>query len=300
MAKRKRKRDYYEVLGVDRGADEAELKRAYRQLARKFHPDISGEAGAEDRFKEVNEAYAVLSDSDRRRRYDRFGFAGLDGEDLGGFGAVASAVDDLIGDFWRKRKQKERGRDLRYTLEVSLEEAASGCEKVITVPIGKESVEYVVKVPPGIADGAVRHLKGRGSTGVAGGSTGDLNVIIRVQSHPFFTREGDDLWCDVPVSFVQAALGDVIEVPSLTGLVKMRLPEGTQAGRVFRIRGRGFPGEGGKATGDQMVKVIVETPTALSPAQRQLLEQFAEATGNHIAHPQKRGFVDQLRTFFTE
>jgi molecular chaperone DnaJ len=305
-----KRRDYYEVLGVTTEADDAELKRAFRELARKYHPDVNPDDDvAEERFKEANEAYAVLSDPRRRSRYDRYGHSAVTGaaeEEPTGFGAVIDAVDDIVGDFFRKRRQKKRGTDLRYTLEVSFEEAALGCEKSIKVPDrvmapgGRSEREFTVKVPAGTKSGAVRMIRGEGERGSGGGTSGDLHVIIRVAEHSMFTRKGNDVWCDVPISFPQAALGTLVDVPTLDGKVKMRVPEGTQSGRVFRIPGRGIPRGSSRngSRGDQLVKVHVETPTNLSAEQKKLLEQFATAGGDHLAYPQKQSFVEKLRTLF--
>jgi molecular chaperone DnaJ len=300
--RRRRKRDYYQVLGISREATDSEIKRAFRDLARKYHPDISTEMGAEDRFKEVNEAYAVLSDPKTRARYDRFGFAGI-GHDDGkeGFGAVVDNLEDMLGEIFKRRKSKRRGRDLRYTMEVTLEEAAFGCEKSIEVPqSGTKKKSFTVQVPPGSKNGDVRRIQGEGHLGQNGGKSGDLNVIVRVVEHPFFTREGTDVWCDVPISFPQAALGAVIDVPTLRGKVRMRIPEGTQSGRVFRMRGKGISKGKGQTAGDQMVKVFLETPTGLTAKQRQLLESFAKESGDSVAHPQTKSFLDSLRKFFKE
>lgn len=311
---RKRKRDYYAVLGVERGADEADIKRAFRELARRYHPDMNAAAGAADdgadRFKEINEAYAVLSEPRLRARYDRHGFAGVGaGEPGGPVENVAQAFDDLFGDLLRRRKKKQRGRDLRYTLEISFEEAAFGCEKTIKVPdqvappaAGREGApprerEFRVSIPPGIKDGAVRVVRAEGERGRSGGGDGDLSVVVRVREHPVFVREGHDVVCEVPISFPQAALGAVVEVPTLDGRVKMRVPPGSQSGRVFRIRDRGMVRAGG-ARGDQRVKIIVEVPTGLTQRQKELLEEFASASGDAIAHPQQQSFVDKLRALF--
>jgi molecular chaperone DnaJ len=312
-----RKRDYYEVLGVERNADEVELKRAFRELARKYHPDINPGARAEDRFKEANEAYAVLSDPKARARYDRYGFPGIDGQQQSGtgFSTVVGAFDDLIGDILRRRKQKKRGRDLRYTLEIGFNEAAFGCQKEIRIPDPRhgqgqgqgqatpapEKV-FTVNIPPGAKDGAVRTLRGEGERGKGGAPPGDLCVLIRVAEHPVFQRQGFDVQCEVPVSFPQAALGALIEVPTLDGKVKMRIPEGTQSGRVFRMRGKGVPRTAARtgARGDQLVRILVETPSGLTQKQRQLLEQFAHESGESLAHPQRQGFLAKLRSLFTE
>ncbi len=304
-----RKRDYYEVLGVPRDADDADLKRAYRELARKYHPDLNPEHRASDRFKEANEAYAVLSDPKTRARYDRYGFTGdIDGS--GGFGSVVDAMDDLLGDILRRRKQKKRGRDLRYTLEVTFEEAAFGAERTIRVPdpgnvapgAERRDREFSVTIPPGTRDGAVKRIKGEGERGAGGAGAGDLHVIVRVKDHPMFRRDGHDVLCEVPVSFPQAALGALIEVPTLEGKVKMKVPEGTQSGRVFRMRDKGLPKTAAKSgpRGDQLVTIIVETPSQLSARQRTLLEQFAADQGEPLAHPQRRGFLDKLRQLFQD
>jgi molecular chaperone DnaJ len=303
-----RKRDYYEVLGVDRGADPLELKRAFRELAMRYHPDKNpNDRSAEDRFKEANEAYAVLSDPRARARYDRYGHAGVDGvrgQQPQGFGAVVDAFEDILTEVRRRRQKKQRGRDLRFTLEVSFEEAALGCEKEITVPdsAGGGERRFSVRLAPGTKTGAVRRIKGEGESGDGGAAPGDLNVIVRVREHPLFRREGADVWCEVPISFPQAALGAVIEVPTIDGKVNMRIPDGTQSHRVFRIRNRGIPHSSsmGGARGDHLVRVVVETPLGLTKRQRELLEGFARETGENVAHPRKRGFLDQLRELFHE
>jgi molecular chaperone DnaJ len=307
------RRDYYEVLGVDRGADDSEIKRAYREKARQYHPDINpDDAAAEDRFKEVNEAYAVLSEPRARARYDRYGHSGVgsierSAEPQGGIGAVVDAVDELITDLWRRRRQRRRGRDLRYTLEISFEEAAFGCTKTIHVPDTREDGTprertFTVTIPPGTKQGAVRMIRSEGEPGRAGGTSGDLHVIVRIREHPVFRREDHDVWCDVPVSFAQAALGTVVDVPTLDGKVRMRVPEGTQSGRVFRLRDRGIPRSAARNAqrGDQMVRVIVETPIDLTPRQRALLEEFARESGDEVAHPQKKSFLEKLRALFEE
>ena len=309
------KRDYYEVLGVEKDANDAEIKRAFRELARKYHPDVNqDDTRAEDLFKEANEAYAVLSDSKARSRYDRYGHAAVQGAvDNGpsGFGTVVEAVDDILGDIfgdsWRKRKQRKRGRDLRYTLELSLEEAIFGCQKSIEVPgkktegnaVGKPR-SFKVTIAPGTKEGAVKTIKGEGEPGRGGAGPGDLCVLVRIKEHPLFRREGHEIWCEVPVTFPQAALGTLIDVPTIDAKVRMKIPEGTQSGRVFRLRGKGVPRGPGKNAmrGDQLVKVIVETPTGLTERQRELLEEFARESGTLLAHPQKKGFLDKLEALF--
>ena len=290
--KRKSKRDYYQVLGVTKKADDSELKRAYRDLARRFHPDLNPGDRAEARFKEINEAYAVLSDAKLRQRYDRYGHSAS--HDVGaGFENVVDAFDDLIGDILRRRKKpKERGKDLRYTLELTLDEAAFGCEKTIAIPgPGGRNREFVVTVPVSSKDGAIRRIRGEGGSGINGGPAGDLHVILRVKDHPVMRREGFDVWCEVPVSFTQAALGAVIDVPSLDGKVRMRIPEGTQSGRILRMRGKGVPKSSAKnaARGDHMVRIAVETPTNLTATQRALLERLANESGASFSQPQQEG-----------
>jgi molecular chaperone DnaJ len=303
----RRRRDFYEVIGVEKNADDSDIKRAYRELARQFHPDLNP-TGTE-RFKEINEAYAVLSDPQLRARYDRWGHEGEGG--TGGLGSVVDAVEDMLGDVLRRRKKKQRGRDLRYTLEVSFEEAAFGCTKTIKVPTpahdGPDAPppaatrEFSVVVPPGTREGAIKMMRGEGEPGLGGAAPGDLHVIVRVKDHPLFRREGHDVLCDVPLTMPQAALGAVLEVPTIDGPVKMRIPEGTQTGRVFRIRGRGVPRSAGKNAprGDQLVKVIVRTPTDLTPRQRELLEELARALGEVVPRRDDKkggGILDRVRS----
>lgn len=308
-AHRRGKRDYYEVLGVPRDADEAELKRAFRELARKYHPDVNPGQHAEDRFKEANEAYAVLSDAKARARYDRYGFAGVGGADAaaaaGGFGGVAQAFDEIFGDLLRRRRGRRRGRDLRYTLEVTFADAALGTKKTIQVQAPREGGgprEFEVVIPPGTKDGAVRMIRGEGEPGKEGAPPGDLHVIVRVLEHPLFRREGFDVWCEVPVSFPQAALGAVVEVPTLDSVVKMRIPPGVQSGRIFRMAGKGIPRTASAAgpRGDQRVRVVVEVPSSLTPRQRELIEELARTTGDGLAHPRKQSFLDRVRALMKE
>jgi len=358
------KRDYYEVLGVARGADAAELKRAYRELALRFHPDKNpGDKEAEERFKELGEAYAVLSDPEKRTRYDRLGHAGAGGFEEFNLGSVTELFENLFGDLLgRRSKAKAAGRDLRYTLELDFVEAALGADKTIKFParrdceacggtggrggsaglaqcadcggrgeikvqqgffsLGKpcptcagtgkvvkdpcpecrgagtveREREYTVSIPPATEDGAIRRVPGQGEPGRRGGSAGDLHVVVRVKPHPIFVREGQVIACEVPVSFAQAALGAVIEVPTLDGKVEMRVPAGTQSGAIFRLRGKGMPvGPKGSARGDQHVRVIVETPTNLTPRQRELLEQLAAASTDEST-PRRRDFFARVKS----
>jgi molecular chaperone DnaJ len=294
----KRKRDYYVVLGVDRSASEADIKRAFRELARKLHPD-GNPADAGERFREINEAYAVLSDRDTRARYDRWGH-GDDG--ASGLGAVVDAAQEMINDVLRRRRGKQRGRDLRYTLEVTFEEAAFGASKVIQVPEGEKARDFTVVIPAGTKDGAVKLIKGEGEPGRGGALAGDLNVIVRIADHGVFRRDGLDVHSDHAISFTQAALGAILDLPTLDGSVKMRIPEGTQPNRVFRIRGRGIPQAGGKNAprGDHLVHVIVEVPTELTPRQRELLEELARATGEARPEPQRKRLLDRVRSLLDE
>jgi len=362
------KRDYYELLGVDRGASADDLKRAYRQLAVKLHPDRNpDDREAEEQFKKVSEAYAVLSDPDKRRRYDQLGHAAFDPArggtafdpaDLGALGQMLEGfLDDMFG---RRGGAAKEPKDLRYNLELSFEEAALGCERTIEYERhelcqhcagaraepgvaqpecpacrGRGEVRFQrgffatsracvscdgsgvrrdarcrmchgrgntpkqqslrVKIPPGVDDGAVRTLSGMGEQLPAG--TGDLHVHVKVLPHPLFHREGADILCDVPISFPQAALGSNLDVPTLEGKVKMRLPAGTQSGRVFRLRGKGMPVFGGYGKGDELVTVIVEVPDKLTARQRELLEELAREMGEE-SHPQQQSFLDKLRGLF--
>jgi molecular chaperone DnaJ len=363
------KRDYYDVLGVGRDASDAELKKAFRSLAMKLHPDKNpGDAESEERFKEANEAYEVLSDPDKRAAYDRFGHAafGPPGSGMPATVTVSDMVGGIFGDLFGRKPKKAAGRDLRYTLEITFVEAALGCEKTIRFPtqavcgdcagtgartstglkvcpvcggrgevkvaqgifqIGRTCAtcsgsgrivadpckrcdgagrvrierEFTVKIPPGSEDGAVRRVPREGEPGRLGGPPGDLHVIVRVTPHPIFSRKGNDLEADVPISFVQAALGAQIEVPTLEGKVKMRVPAGTQSSKVFRLRGKGLPRQGDRSSrGDLLVRILVETPTNLTVRQRQLLEELARESGvgETIAHPKKKKFLDKVRELF--
>ncbi len=333
------RRDYYEVLGVARDVDAATLKRAYRELALKYHPDQNPDnPDAEAHFKEVSEAYTVLSDPDQRARYDRRGFEGVGGGgvDVGGF---TDLFESLFGDLFGKRKQgRAPGRDLRYTLELSFEEAALGATRTIKFPApvdcsackgtgakggeaglkactncgGKGEIkvqqgffslskkcptchghgkivgtpcdackgagtvekerEFEVTIPADTEDGTTRRVAGQGEPGRRGGPAGDLNVIVRVRPHPIFRREGGVVTCDVPVAITDATLGAVIRVPTLDGSVEMRVPPGTQSGTLFRLRGKGAGKAGARA--DAHVRIVVETPAALTPKQRELFEQL--------------------------
>ncbi len=358
------KRDYYEVLGVARSADQEEIKKAYRAMARKHHPDANpGDPEAGERFKEINEAYEVLGDPEKRARYDRFGHAafgrGQNGG-AGGFGADFGPFGDLGGIFdaffggrqGPTRRGPQPGADLRYDMEISLEEAAAGltreiqfnrwdacpicggsgakpgtkpvvcpqchgtgeirfsqnsffgqfvnvrpCDhcggtgRVIETPCpdcrGKGRVyrqrKLEVTIPAGVDDGSRLRVGGEGEAGALGGPHGDLYVVINVRAHEFFKRDGTELYCEVPISFGQAALGAEIDVMTLDGQSKLRIPEGTQTGTVFRLKGKGIPNLRGYGRGDQHVKVVIQTPKRLTAEQRSLLQEFARVSGEGAA-----------------
>jgi molecular chaperone DnaJ len=304
----RRKRDYYGVLGVSRDATETELKRAFRELARKHHPDVSPDNNGEA-FREINEAYAVLSDRDARARYDRWGHQ----DDVGGLSAVVEAAQDIINDVFRRRRGKQRGRDLRYTLELSFVEAAFGCSKTIAIPAGEvigadgehraTTREFTVVVAAGLVDGTVKTFKGEGEPGKGGAGAGDLHVSLRIAGHAAFRRDGLDVRSEHAISFTQAALGAVVEVDTLDGPIKMRIPDGTQPGRVFRIRGRGIPQASGKTAprGDHLVQIQVEVPTELTARQRELIEELAQTTGEQRpGGPQRKRLLDRVRSLLDE
>jgi molecular chaperone DnaJ len=372
------KRDYYEVLGVNRGSGEAELKKAYRSLAIQFHPDRNpGNKEAEERFKELNEAYQVLSDPERRAQYDRFGHAAFQGPQggPGGFGGFdfsqgfEEVFSDIFGDFFgtgrgRSRSRTRRGDDLRYDLEIEFEEAARGIEKVvkfqrltqcescngtrarggsggaqqcpncrgsgqvrtqqgffsisttcgqcrgecmiISDPCPKcqgqgrirKAESLAVKIPPGVDNGSRLKLRNEGEAGYGGGPQGDLYVVIHVKEHEMFVRQDNDVIIEAPISFPQAAVGTEIEVPTLEGKVKLKIPSGTQSGKILRLKGKGIVDLHGYGRGDQLIKVIVETPRSLTARQRELLEEFAKLDGKAVNHPLSKGFVDKLKEMF--
>jgi DnaJ-class molecular chaperone len=295
----RRKRDYYTVLGVSRDASDVEIKRAFRELARQHHPDVSPNNNGEV-FREINEAYAVLSDREARARYDRWGHQ----DDASGLSAVVEAAQDILNDVFRRRRGRQRGRDLRYTLELTFEEAAFGASKAIQIPTAEgKTREFTVVTAAGLVDGTVKTFKGEGEPGKGGAGAGDLHVNMRVAEHAAFRRDGLDVRSEHTISFTQAALGAAIDVTTLDGAVKMRIPEGTQPGRVFRIRGRGIPQASGKTAprGDHLVHIQVEVPTELTARQRALIEELAETTGEERGPgaPKKR-LLDRVRSLLEE
>lgn len=357
-----RKPDFYEVLGVERGSGAVEIKTAYRKLAVKYHPDQNpGDGEAEARFKLISEAYSVLSDTDRRRRYDATGhFEPGAGGFNGDFGSIGDMLEGFLGDVFGRRAAAPPPKDLKYNLRLRFEEAALGVDKEIEYERqelcpscqgggaapeatrsecpaceGRGAVRFQrgflatsrpcsacegtgihpdakcnectgrgttkrhqrcsVRIPAGVKDGAVRSVAGAGDQGRSG--SGALHVQIEVAPHPLFEREGADLHCEVPVSFPQAALGDQIEVPTLEGKVTMKLPPGTQPGKIFRLRGKGLPVFGGAGKGDQLVRITLEVPGALTDGQRTLIGQLAEELKDE-AHPRQKGFLDKLKELF--
>ena len=368
------KRDYYEVLGLDRGASAGDIKKAYRRLAMKHHPDRNaGDGAAEEKFKEASEAYEVLSDAEKRGAYDRFGHAGVDPNAGGGFnGASFSDVfGDVFGDIFagatagRGRRSVQRGADLRYGLELDLEQAVGGDSVEIRIPSlaacdpcdgsgaapgtrpetcpecrgngqvrvsqgffslqqtcprcrgagkvigdpcrqcgGAGRVErrktLSVRVPAGVDDGDRIRLSGEGEAGFNGGPPGDLYVQIAVRDHPIFERDGMDLFCDVPISFVEAALGGELEVPTLAGRVRLSIPPETQTNKVFRLRNKGAPSARRRGVGDLLCRVVVETPVALTESQKAQLRAFGEAlAGNDHKHsPKGASWFKSVKEFF--
>lgn len=366
------KRDFYDVLGVSRDADEKDLKSAYRKLAMKYHPDRNpGDGEAEARFKEVNEAYDTLKDAQKRAAYDRFGHAAFENGGMGGRGGhpgdFASAMSDIFDDFFgmaggRRSGGRDRGADLRYNLEISLEEAYSGKAVEIVVPTsvsceacsgtgakpgtkpavcrtcggsgrvraaqgfftlertcpscqgrgeviadpcgtcsgtGRKTVNRTlsVNIPAGIEDGTRIRLAGEGEAGLRGGPSGDLYIFLSIRPHAFFQRDGADLYCRVPISMTTAALGGQFDVPTLGGeMTRVKVPEGTQTGKQFRLRGKGMPVLRSAQHGDIYIQVTVETPTALTKRQRELLAEF-EAESSKETHPESHGFFAKVKDF---
>jgi len=370
------KRDYYEVLGVAKNATEDELKKSYRKLAMKYHPDRNPDnKEAEDKFKEAKEAYEILTDAQKREAYDRYGHAGVDPNAGVGGGRGAGGFSDVFGDIFGDifgaagggarggRSNVYRGADLRYSMEVTLEQAANGyateirvpswesCEachgsgakpgtkpkpchtcggqgqvrmqqgffsiqqtcptchgsgKVIPDPckscegLGrvKKTKTLEVRIPAGIDNGMRIRSAGNGEPGINGGPPGDLYVEIHVRDHAVFQRDGDDLHCEIPISMVTAALGGKVDVPTLAGRAEIDLPEGTQTGKTFRLRGKGIKGVRSSYPGDLYAHVIVETPVRLNDRQKDLLRELEASLEDPKHSPQTRGWMDKLRDFF--
>jgi molecular chaperone DnaJ len=372
------KRDYYDVLGVQKGASADEIKKAYRKLALKYHPDRNPDSKeSENKFKEATEAYEVLTDAGKKSKYDQFGHAGVD-SNFGqqGFGGGANfngdfgdVFNDIFGDIFagggnssRRRSSVRRGRDAEFTIEIQFEEAAFGAEKEIIIPtsntcteckgtgvagggkpetcptcrgsgevfvrqgffsmsracntchgagainrnpcktckgagVTKTTKKLVVKVPPGIDDGQTLKLSGEGEAGASGGPHGDLYVHVAVKKHEFFERHGTDVLCEIPITFIQAVLGSEVEVPTLDGVVKMKIPAGTQGGKHFRLNGKGIYRLGGYSRGDQLVHVVVETPTKLSKEQVDLLKKF-ESLNSESSTPIYAKYKERVKRLF--
>ncbi|MCL1058312.1 molecular chaperone DnaJ [Shewanella gelidimarina] len=371
------KRDFYEVLGVGRDASEREVKKAYKRLAMKFHPDRNpGDKEAEANFKEVKEAYEILTDSDKKAAYDQFGHAGVD-PNRGGGGQGGADFGDVFGDVFGDifgggrrgggQRQAARGSDLRYNLELSLEEAVKGLSKELRIPTlvacepcsgsgakkgsspttcgtchgqgqvqmrqgffavqqacptchgrgkiikdpcnkchGEGRVEksktLAVKIPAGVDTGDRIRLTGEGEAGEFGAPAGDLYVQVSVREHAIFQRDGNNLYCEVPISFSKAALGGEIEVPTLDGKVNLKIPTETQTGRMFRMRGKGVKSVRSHAVGDLLCKVVMETPVNLNERQKELLREFEDTlTGESKKHsPKADGFFDGVKKFFQD
>ncbi len=372
------KEDFYKLLGVEKNASEAEIKKSYRKMAMKYHPDRNKDKpeAAEKQFKQIKEAYEILSDPQKRSAYDQFGHAGVDnsrGGGPGGFGGAEGFGDifgDVFGDIFggagggRQRSSVQRGADLRYNLELTLEEAVGGTEAKIRVPIltacgecsgtgakkgskpvtcttcqghgqvrmqqGFFSVQQTcptcggsgqqikdpcrkchgqgrvqenktlsVKVPQGVDTGDRIRLGGEGEAGANGGPAGDLYVQVQVKEHPIFSRDGANLYCEVPISFPVACLGGELEVPTLSGKVKLKIPAETQTGKLFRLRGKGVKPVRGGAVGDLMCRVQVETPVRLTKEQRALVEKLKDSlSGGGKQHsPQEHSWVDGVKSF---
>ena len=370
------KRDYYEVLGVSKGASEDEIKRAYKKLARKYHPDMNpGDKEAEEKFKEVNEANEVLSDPEKKARYDQFGFAGVDpsyGAGAGGAGGYGGGFDfgdlgDIFGSFFgggfgggqTRRTGPQRGESIRASVAVTFTEAAFGCEKEVSIerseqcasckgsgcapgttpeicpdchgsgmvqvqqrtPMGvfassrpcqrcrgtgkiihqpcadcggsgavRKRKTIKVTIPAGIDHGQTISLRGQGNAGKNGGPAGDLLITVMVRPHELFRREGNDVFCEAPITFRQAVLGATLEIPTIDGPVKYDIPEGTQTGTVFRLRGKGIPALNGRGRGDQYVTVTIETPRNLNREQKEALKRFDETLGESSYEKRKSFF----------
>ncbi|MBN2640214.1 MAG: molecular chaperone DnaJ [Victivallales bacterium] len=380
--------DYYDLLGVSKSASAAEIKKAYRKMAVQYHPDKNpGNKEAEEKFKDISQAYEVLSDPSKKARYDQFGHdaftsAGRGGgggaggfhdpfdifsQVFGGGGGGNSFFDDLFGGGSSRRNPNGRvdGSDLRYDMEIDFEDAVYGADKKIKIPRleacdscggsgcaagtskttcsrcngsgqvsmaqgffsvrqacptcggtgqmiknpcpkchgeGRVRIEKTLQIhiPPGVDTGSRLRVSGEGEAGRNGGRNGDLYVVIHVQAHDIFKREDNDILCEVPIDFVTAALGGVIEVPTITGKAKMKIPEGTQSGSVLRLKGKGVPSLRGGHRGDQHVRIFVEVPKNLNREQKEALQNFRSACGSEKVHPLQDSFLERAKRFFVK
>ncbi|MDY3928241.1 MAG: molecular chaperone DnaJ [Clostridia bacterium] len=376
------KRDYYEVLGISKNATEDEIKKAYRKEAKKYHPDLHpGDKEAEAKFKEVNEAYEVLSDSEKKARYDQFGHAGVD-PNFGGGGGYGGGFEDF-GDIFSnifgggfggfgggsRRNGPVRGADIQQVIDITFEEAAFGCKKNVKItraencpsckgtgaragtspvtckrcngqgqikqqtrtPLGymtnittcpdcqgtgkvitdpcrdcrgtgkvRKTSTIEINIPQGINHGQTMQVSGKGEAGSRGGPSGDLLITIRIKPHPIFKRENYDVFIEIPITFVQATLGATIKVPTLDGMVEYDIPEGTQTGTVFKLRGKGIPYIRGKNRGDEYVTVEVEVPKNLSLKQKQLLKDFDAASSGKDYYKKQKNWVDKMKDLFKQ
>ncbi len=301
------KRDYYEVLGVSKDASKDEVKKAYRKLARKYHPDVNKEDGAADKFKEAKEAYEVLSDDQKRAQYDQFGHNGPQSQGFGGFGGAQDfgGFEDIFDMFFGGGRRRDpnaprKGADLQYRMILNFEEAIFGKETDIQIPKeGSSGTRKIhVTIPAGIDHGQQIRVAGQGEAGANGGPAGDLYVVVQVRTHEFYQREGDHIFCEMPVTFTQASLGDEIEVPTVHGKVKLKIPAGTQNGKTFRLKGKGAPNVRGYGHGDQLVKIHVVTPTNLNSRQKELLREFNEISKNEPLDEHENSFFQRVKRAF--
>ncbi|HHE6470956.1 TPA: molecular chaperone DnaJ [Providencia rettgeri] len=372
------KRDFYEVLGLERNASEKDIKRAYKRLAMKHHPDRNqGDKDSEDKFKEIKEAYEILSDEQKRAAYDQYGHAAFEQGGMGGGGGFGGGADfsdifgDVFGDIFgggRRQQRPSRGSDLQYNMELTLEEAVRGVTKEIRIPTletcdvchgngakpgtsadtcstchgmgqvhmrqgffsvqqpcptchgrgkvikdpcnkchGHGRVERYktlsVKIPAGVDTGDRVRLSGEGEAGENGAPAGDLFVQVHVLPHNIFERDGNNLHCEVPINFADAALGGEIEVPTLDGRVKLKIPAETQTGKIFRMKGKGVKSVRGGLQGDLMCHIVVETPVKLNEKQKELLKEFGESLGGKSGEknsPRSKSFLDGVKKFFDD
>lgn len=368
------KRDYYEVLGVSKDASKQDIRKAYRKLARKYHPDVSKEDNAQEKFIEAKEAYEVLGDEQKRAQYDQFGHAGTQGQGFGAGGGAQgfSGFEDIFDMFFGGGRRSDpnaprQGADLQYTLVLDFEEAIFGKEASISIPkeencetckgsgakpgtsvntcshchgtgqlnieqntpfgtvVNRRVCNYCngtgkiipekcstcggkgkvkkrskinVTIPAGIDEGQQIRMSGKGDPGTNGGPPGDLYVVVQVKPHDYFKREGDNIYCELPLTFAQAALGDEVEIPTVHGKIKLKIPAGTQSGKVFRLKGKGVPNVHGHGHGDQHIQVKIITPTKLTTRQKELLREFNEIGGNHSLDEQEDSIFTRFKRAF--